>query len=147
MESIPPGKYIFTQESTKIIKFQYTLIKTSKTKNENCLVDSTPMKYQSTLYDWFGRKEQNLDFRIKFYFWTVPFSTQVRSLYSKFYQILIFTHISWGISVHFGVLRGTFAVSVQVRAFISIHSRKKYRLATLLNLTATNDNLTFKNDG
>ena len=28
LESIPPGKYIFTQESTKITKFQYTLIQT-----------------------------------------------------------------------------------------------------------------------
>lgn len=41
------------------------------------------------------------------------------------------TYISWGFSVHLGVFRGTFAVSVQVRAFISILSRKKYRLATL----------------
>ena len=140
MESIPPWKYILTPESTKIVKFQYTLIKTSKTKNENCHFDSTLMRYQSTLYEWFGWKVQNLDFKIKFYFWTVPLFTQVRSLYSKFYQILTFSHISWGISVHFGVFRGTFAVSVQVRAFISIHSRKKYWLATLLSVTKNSIN-------
>ena len=68
LESIPPGKYIFTQESTKIIKFQYTLIQTYRPENKNCLGVVPTRRYQSTLYiNDMDEKSSHWDFRIKFW--------------------------------------------------------------------------------
>ena len=59
-------KYIFTQESTKIIKFQYTLIQTYRPENENCLGVVPKRRYQSTFYiNDMDEKRSHWDFIIK----------------------------------------------------------------------------------